>query len=152
MAQVLPYVYNDAGRKKNRPSERKDCTVRALAISTNTDYVVAHDFLKERGRKCRRSFLFPKKRSNDRALGHEFIWQSFPLVKGQRRMSPERFAIMFPRGVYICKAAKHVYAVVNGVIKDMEKIDWYDGQCVYGCWKVTNLNPDVDGWENEGGQ
>jgi len=34
---------------------------------------------------------------------------------------------------------KHVYAVVNGVINDAYKIGWYDGQCVYGCWKVNEL-------------
>ena len=135
----LPYIYNDAGRKQNRPSERNDCTVRALAISTNIDYSVAHDFLKERGRKCRKSFLFPKKRSDDCALGYEFVWKSFPLVKGKKRMSPERFAIEFSKGVYICKTVKHVYAVVSGVINDTYKDGWYGGRCVYGCWKVKEI-------------
>jgi len=153
MTEALQHIYNDAGRKYIQPNERNDCTVRALAISTDRGYNVAHNFLKGRGRKCRKSFFFPKKRSDDCALGHEFIWRSFSLVKGQKRMSPERFAIKFPKGVYICKTVKHVYAVVNGVINDAYKIDWYDGRCVYGCWQVTNLNPDVDdGWENEGGQ
>ena len=135
----LPYIYNDAGRKQNRPSERNDCTVRALAISTNIDYSVAHDFLKERGRKCRKSFLFPKKRSDDCALGYEFVWKSFPLVKGKKRMSPERFAIEFSKGVYICKTLKHVYAVVDGVINDIEKVSWFDGKCVYGYWEVKEI-------------
>ena len=132
----LSYIYNDAGRKKDRPSERKDCTVRALAISTKTDYSVAHDFLKERGRRCRKSFRFPKKCSDDCALGYEFVWKPFTFVKGKKRMSPARFAIEFSKGVYICKTVKHVYAVVNGIINDAYKIDWYDGRCIYGCWKV----------------
>ena len=135
----LPYIYNDAGRNQNSPSERNDCTVRALAISTNIDYSVAHDFLKERGRKCRKSFLFPKKRSDDCALGYEFVWKSFPLVKGKKRMSPERLAIEFSKGVYICKTVKHVYAVVSGVINDTYKVGWYGGRCVYGCWKVKEI-------------
>ena len=135
----LSYIYNDAGRKQNRPSERNDCTVRALAISTKTDYSVAHDFLKDRGRKYRKSFFFPKKRSNDCALGYEFVWKSFPLMKGKKRMSPARFAIEFSKGVYICKTVKHVYAVVNGVINDTYKIGWYGGRCVYGCWKVKEI-------------
>jgi len=54
-------------------------------------------------------------------------------------MSPERFAIEFSKGVYICKTVKHVYAVVNGIINDAYKVDWYDGRCVYGCWKVDEL-------------
>jgi hypothetical protein len=132
----LPHTYTFAGRQQHKPNERHDCTVRALAISTKTDYSVAHDFLKERGRRCRKSFLFPKKCSDDCALGYEFTWKSFPLVKGKKRMSPERFAIEFSKGVYICKTVKHVYAVVNGVINDAFKIDWYDGRCVYGCWEV----------------
>ena len=135
----LPHIYTLAGRKQNKPNERNDCTVRALAISTNTDYNIAHDFLKERGRRCRKSFLFPKKRSDDYALGYEFIWKPFTFVKGKKRMSPERFAIEFSKGVYICKTVKHVYAVVNGIIKDAYRIDWYDGRCVYGCWKVSAM-------------
>jgi len=134
--EKLPHVYTLGGRKQNNPNERNDCTVRALAISTNTDYKIAHDFLKERGRRCRKSFLFPKKRSDDCALGYEFVWKPFTFVKGKKRMSPERFAIEFSKGVYICKTVRHVYAVVNGVINDAFKIDWYDGRCVYGCWKV----------------
>ena len=80
----LLHIYTLAGRKQNKPNERNDCTVRALAISTNTDYNLAHDFLKERGRRCRKSFLFPKKRSDDCALGYEFVWKPFPLVKGKK--------------------------------------------------------------------
>jgi len=135
----LPHIFTLGGRKQNNPNERNDCTVRALAISTNTDYKIAHDFLKERGRRCRKSFRFPKKCSDDCALGYEFIWKPFTFVKGKKRMSPERFAIKFSKGVYICKTVKHVYAVVNGVINDAYKIGWYDGRCVYGCWKVIEL-------------
>ena len=137
MNKTIAYVYNDAGRKQSRPSERKDCTVRALAISAKTNYVVAHDFLKERGRRCRKTFLFPKKRSDDYALGYAFIWKSFPLRWwGKKRMNPERFAIEFSKGVYICKTVKHVYVVIDGVINDIEKVSWFNGKCVYGCWKV----------------
>ena len=135
----IPHTYTLAGRKQNKPNERNDCTVRALAISTNTDYNTAHDFLKERGRRCRKSFLFPKKRSDDCALGYEFVWKPFPLLCGKRRMSPKRFARKFSKGVYICKTTKHVYAVVDGVINDTEKIDWFDGKCVYGCWEVKEI-------------
>ena len=134
--EKLPHVYTLGGRKQNNPNERNDCTVRALAISTNTDYKIAHDFLKERGRRCRKAFRFPNKSSDDCALGYDFIWKPFTFVKGKKRMSPERFAIEFSKGVYICKTVRHVYAVVNGVINDAFKIDWYDGLCVYGCWKV----------------
>ena len=137
MNKTIAYVYNDAGRKQSRPSERKDCTVRALAISAKTNYVVAHDFLKDRGRRCRKTFLFPKKRSDDYALGYAFIWKPFPLRWwGKKRMNPERFAIEFSKCVYICKTVKHVYVVIDGVINDIEKVGWFDGKCVYGCWKV----------------
>ena len=137
MNKKIAYIYNDAGRKQSRPSERKDCTVRALAISAKINYVVAHDFLKERGRRCRKTFLFPKKRSDDYALGYAFIWKAFPLRWwGKKRMNPERFAIEFSKGVYICKTVKHVYVVIDGIINDIEKVSWFDGKCVYGCWKV----------------
>ena len=57
-------------------------------------------------------------------------------------MSPERFIEKFPKGVYICKTVRHVYAVVDGVINDMFVIDWYEGRCVYGCWEVVKSSDD----------
>ena len=134
---MFPYFYNDAGRLQSKRSKQKnDCTVRALALSAEVDYDVAYDLLKYRGRKASKGHFFPKQRSDDIAFGYKFIWKSFPAVKGQKRMNPERFAIEFPKGVYICKTVKHVYAVIDGIINDIEKVSWFDGKCVYGCWKV----------------
>ena len=133
----FPFVYNDAGRLKSKRSKQKnDCTVRALALSAEVDYDVAYDLLKYRGRKASKGHFFPKQRSDDIAFGYKFIWKSFPAVKGQKRMNPERFAIEFSKGVYICKTVKHVYVVIDGIINDIEKVSWFDGKCVYGCWKV----------------
>ena len=135
---MFPFVYNDAGRLQSKRSKQKnDCTVRALALSAEADYDVAYDLLKDRGRKASRGFLFPNRASDDCALGYKFIWQSFPAVKGQKRMNPERFAKEFPNGVYICRTAKHVYVVRDGVANDI--FQNRPDRCIYGCWKVVKI-------------
>ena len=139
---MFPFVYNDAGRiDSKRPKQKNDCTVRALSISVKVDYDVAYDLLKYRGRKASRGFFFPNKVSDDCALGYKFIWQSFPAVKGQKRMNPKRFAKEFPNGVYICRTAKHVYVVLDGVVQDTRSslLPIRPNRCIYGCWKVIKI-------------
>jgi hypothetical protein len=128
----------DAGRSESkRPRQKIDCTVRALALACNVEYDKAYDELKERGRKSHARHNFPKKRSNDEAFGFKFTWKSFPAIKGQKRMNPVSFCNSFPKGTYICRTAKHVFAVLNGVIHDLEPER--DDRCIYGCWMVTKL-------------
>jgi hypothetical protein len=135
---MFPFVYNDAGRLQSKRSKQKnDCTVRALSLSAEVDYDIAYDLLKDRGRKSSKGHFFPKQRSDDIALGYKFIWKSFPAVKGQKRMNPERFAEEFPEGVYICRTAKHVYMVQDGVVHDIFKNR--PDRCIYGCWKVVKI-------------
>jgi len=126
----------DSGRgESKRPKQTNDCTVRALANISGQPYDECYDLLKERGRKCSRGGDFPNSRKDDEALGIEFIWQSFPAVKGKRRMNIGDFCEAHPEGKYIARTAKHVFAVIDGVVHDSFKQAPY--RCVYGCWKVA---------------
>jgi hypothetical protein len=63
---------------------------------------------------------------------------SFPAVKGERRMNPLTFCTQFQSGRYICRTAGHVFAVIDGVVSDMEpeRAD----RCIYVAWMIDGRN------------
>tara|TARA_Y100000310_G_scaffold324033_1_gene385363 strand:- start:1094 stop:1501 length:408 start_codon:yes stop_codon:yes gene_type:complete len=131
------FVHTDAGRiTSRRPRQDRDCTVRALAVVCNLGYDAAYDLLKNRGRKSHNGAFFPNRAADDEAAGHIFKWRAFPAVKGQRRMSPPQFCSEYPTGRFIIKTAKHVTAVIDGTVYDIQRIR--DNRCVYGCWLVSH--------------
>ncbi len=127
-----PIIYSDAGRSQSkRPKQSNDCAVRALALARNLPYDEAYDLLAEAGRKCSRGFHLQK-------WLPEQPWVkklSFQAVKGQRRMNPARFCAEFKTGTFICRVAKHVFVVKDGVVFDTyeERPD----RCIYTAFEIT---------------
>ena len=132
-----PWIQSDAGRSQSkRPKQKNDCTVRGLAIARDITYDCAYDILKSRERQCAKGFHIGQ------WLGKQPWAQkiSFPAVKGVRRMNIAEFCGQYSTGRYICRVAKHVFAVVNGVVYDTD-INRCD-RCVYLAWKVeVSKNP-----------
>lgn len=127
-----PWAANDAGRSNSRRSKQKnDCTVRALAMVRGMAYDDAYDLLAAAGRKCSKGFQFTN-------WINEQSWAAriaFPAVKGQPRMNPATFVQRFPQGRYICQVAKHVFAVIDGVIYDTHQNR--PDRCIYACWAIS---------------
>lgn len=121
----------DAGRSKSkRPKQKNDCTVRALSLATKIPYDEAYDILAKFGRKSGRGtdfVTFAKAQPN-------MVWNSFPAVKGEKRMNISTFLEKFDTDTYIIRTAKHVSVVIDGVLYD-DRIA-YAGRCVYGAWRV----------------
>ena len=87
--------------------------------------------LKAEGRKCSRGFHFKDwivKQPNAQKL-------SFPAVKGKERMNPSTFCQNYTEGVYICKVAKHVFTVIDGVVYD--DFENRPNRCIYNAWKIN---------------
>lgn len=127
-----PWLASDAGRSASkRPKQKNDCTVRALAAVRSLPYDEAYDILAEAGRKCSRGFLFSKW-INDQPWATRI---AFPAVKGQRRMNPAAFTERFRTGRYICQVAKHVFAVIEGVVYD--DFENRPDRCIYACWQIS---------------
>lgn len=126
-----PWVCTDAGRAASkRPRQKNDCTVRALALVRDLPYDEAYELLKDAGRQCSRGFVFAtwiSKQAGIRKI-------SFPAIRGQRRMTPSEFVIKHPQGRYICKVAKHVFAVIDGVVHD--DFENAPDRCVYTAWQI----------------
>jgi hypothetical protein len=135
------FRHNDGGRScSKRPKQKSDCTVCAVAIAFGMPYDCAYDLLRDAGRKCSRGFAF-----HDWARRHPNLleWISFPAVKGQTRMNPAKFCNQFRSGAWICRSAKHVFAVIDGVIQDTSAPS--PGRCIYGAYHVVaNLIHEAD--------
>jgi len=133
---AYPWVCTDGGRaSSSRPRQRNDCTVRALAIAGSLSYDDAYDLLKESGRKCSRGFQFSTWLNRQKWAARI----SFPAVKGQRRMNPATFVRQFPKGRFICQVAKHVFAIVDGVLLD--SFENRPDRCIYAAWEITGSVP-----------
>jgi hypothetical protein len=120
----------DAGRSQSRrPKQSNDCTVRAVASAYGLDYDTAYDKLAAAGRKCFDGFHLGPWLDDQ---GAEKL--SFPAVKGQKRMNPAKFCAAYPKGRFICRTAKHVFAVIDGVVFDT----WEQrpDRCIYVAWQV----------------
>lgn len=128
-----PWVLSDGGRSQSKRSAQKnDCTVRALAIARGLPYDEAYDILKDAGRKCSRGFDFVRWIATQ-------PWATkiaFPAAKGQRRMTPAQFCIDHPRGTFILRVSKHVFAVVDGVVHDT--FENRPDRCVYTAFRVED--------------
>jgi len=126
-----PIRLTDGGKASSkRPRQSNDCTVRAVAIAFGWKYDDAYDWLSAEGRECGRGFHI------DEFLAERGARKmSFPAIKGQRRMNPAAFCKQFPNGRYICRVAKHVFAVIDGVVHD----SWEQrpDRCIYKAWDIT---------------
>lgn len=130
--QMASFCQSDAGRSTSkRPRQGNDCTVRALAIARGLTYDEAYELLRAAGRRSGGRFsLTTWLKSQPWAT-----YQPFPAVRGQRRMNPYRFCREFQAGAYICRTAKHVFAVVDGIIYDIDPPR--NDRCVYCAWAVS---------------
>lgn len=132
-ALAYRFRHSDAGRAQSlRPRQKNDCTVRALALARNLPYDEAYDILKAAGRKCERGFQFPDWINRQ-------PWATkmpFPAIKGQRRMNPAYFTEAYPRGAFIARVAKHVFAVIDGVVLDTAENS--PDRCIYTAWRIDN--------------
>lgn len=107
-------IITDGGRaESSHPQERRDCTVRALAIAARLSYDTAHAILASCGRKTKRG---PKSsryntfmaRRNGRAL--------------KRSGSVGKFAELHPNGRFIIHVRGHAFALVDGVAYDTMEV------------------------------
>lgn len=126
-----PAILTDAGRAvSKRPRQRDDCTVRAVALARDITYDDAYDLLATAGRKCAKGFDLPT------WLNHQ-PWAtkiSFPAIKGSPRMNPAAFVRQYPTGRYICRVAKHVFTVLDGVLYDA--FENRPDRCIYRAWEI----------------
>ena len=114
------------------PEEKNDCTVRALAIATNTSYMKAYMILCNAGRKHNRGFVIEKfLKKSCSYLGHCF--RKLPFRKA---ITVNKFVQKYPVGVYYVKISGHVFVIKDGTVHDM--VEPRPMQRIKKAWLVTD--------------
>jgi len=126
------FINTDAGRAESkRPKQQNDCTVRAVALAFKLPYDEAYELMAKAGRKSWQGIHFRSWADQHPHLKRK----SFPAVKGQSRMNPAKFCSEFKIGHWIAQTAKHVFAVIDGVVLDTSSPR--PNRCIYAAWEVT---------------
>ena len=136
----IKYQENNAGSPLK---EKNDCTVRALAIATNSTYVKAYMVCCQAGRKHNRGFYIEKllKKQCDH-LGHRFFKLPF-----RKPITVQKFMQKYSEGVYYVKIRGHVFVIKQGIVHDM--VEPRPMQRITDAWEVTSnkktTNPGAGG-------
>jgi hypothetical protein len=153
---MLNRKITDAGRSQaGFGQENNDCTVRALAKAGNIDYKLAHEIMAEEGRKpnCTSNMMCGLLNARDKNLlkyehvqlaKHERMFQyaigffgpTGECLKFNKMVGPNinQFVQQHPRGRYIVRIKRHVFAVIDGVIYDRYK--QHAGALVLAAYKI----------------
>jgi len=118
---MLEFKKDDGGRSKYYPSKLKkdragDCTIRAIAIGTGTDYKEVWDALFSIGTEIGQ---FP---NSWEVVDRYLTSQGWVKHKPKRDINGKRHRLrnlrLLHRNTYIFKTTGHLTAVVNGVHRD----------------------------------
>jgi len=127
----ISYTYDDGGRNASGLNEIKDCTVRAVALTSGVDYVVARKVLATRAnRKTRRgAYLsrYIKEIQKDLPVTYRLVKKS-----GSIRSLIKDYG---DGNRILCCMRGHAFAIINGTVHDMTEIS---GNChVVNAWIVV---------------
>lgn len=121
----------------NDIKHKGDCMIRSIAIAINKPYKEVYDIMYDLGwrtNKHKSELTWEEKMT--KTLEHfgykNTYWESFPAIKGQKRITPKTFPYV-NEGIYILRMAKHVCA-----FKGENYIDSWDcgHKCVYKALKI----------------
>lgn len=131
---TVPFDCTDGGRLDSGfASESNDCTVRALAVATDSSYAEAHAWLRQRGRKMRHGCHFKMiMRVNPVCLGFEMKRESIVRSKGVRTAIERNPQLAV--GTWIIHSTQHV-----AVLRDGKLLDSFDSsrKIVDTAWRVV---------------
>jgi hypothetical protein len=106
-------ICSDAGREKSGIKDKRDCTIRALAISAGIPYETAHDIGAKAGRKNGCGF-YPDTllKAAKKQIGLTYR------KKRYKKVTIQRFIKENPTGRYYVATNCHAFAIINGHIYD----------------------------------
>jgi hypothetical protein len=125
----MNYQYSDAGRRRwGFAQEKRDCTVRAVALSANLTYLDAWHRLRKAGRVSGRGFYLEEWLKSAPWINGLFFKVDFEPFKPvmshgvpistKATYTTARFSVAFPTGSYLVFTRAHAYAQINGVVYD----------------------------------
>ena len=95
-------------------NETNDCSVKAVSISCDVPYIVAHTALKKNGRKKRRGAVTSTIRQSFIDLG----FKSEPIRTTAATVKTLENDPAVQKGYFVAMVNRHILAIVNGKIED----------------------------------
>lgn len=121
------YRYDDGGRKAAGFSHSKDCCARAFAIAAGLTYSTVHaHFARHHGEHGECGVRVGQLWFKRFARTHGFVWVS------SRRLPKAGRCVVAVRGE---GDKAHVFAIVNGIVRDTTNCCADDPACVVGYWR-----------------
>lgn len=136
----MKLVISDSGRGEAMPTEKNDCTVRALANVLGMPYMEAHTLLAKMGRPNGEGYaigLHLRKIAADgiEVRGHKLRFFHY---KGEKPKVIDVIGKVKGYGRWIIQVDKHVFAVINGVVYDDKDWAWQDAPVISACQFLPN--------------
>jgi hypothetical protein len=129
----ISYTYDDGGRNASGfgTKEVRDCTVRAVALTSGVDYKVAHQILAKRGKRKNRRGAYLSRYIKE-------IQKDLPVTYRLIKKSGSIRSLIKEYGEgnrILCCMRGHAFAILNGTVHDMMEIS---GNChVVNAWIVV---------------
>lgn len=100
--------------------EERDCTVRAVALTASISYREAHSILKKAGRKNGHTFKFRTWAENGFGPIADRMQRLYEASLYNSRLTVNQFMKKNLKGRYMVRVSRHVFAVIDGVLHDLE--------------------------------
>lgn len=124
---MINYIIEKGGSPDN---ERNDCTVRAMAIATETSYAKAYMKLAAAGRKRNKGFHVCKiLKSNSIHFNH-----TFKRLRFRKAITLKKFLKNYSKGTYYVQKRGHVFVIRDGAVLDTFKPGAYT--MIVKAWEV----------------
>jgi hypothetical protein len=137
----MKWIYNDGGRKEaGYTGHTGDCVVRAFAIVSGIPYqelydkVIAISFSEHITKKKKRKSN-PRKgvyKYTSRKLAKELGFKWIPIMQIGSGCKVHLREEELPKGKIVAKVSRHLVAIVDGVINDIQDPSRGGTRCVYG--------------------
>jgi len=127
---MINYIIENGGSPDN---EKNDCTVRAMAIATETSYAKAYMKLATAGRRRNCGFHIHKLLKS-KSIHFECLFKKLPFRKP---ITLQKFIQRHPQGIFYVEKYGHVFVVRDGAVLDTYRPSRYVR--ITRAWAVTKL-------------
>lgn len=127
---MINYIIESAG---SPDSERNDCTVRAMAIATETSYSKAYMKLAAAGRKRNRGFHVSSILKT-KSVHFDHLFKKLPFRKP---ITLQKFLKKYPSGTFYVQKYGHVFVIRDGAVLDTYRPRPFVRIAM--AWEVTKL-------------
>ena len=127
---MINYIIEKAG---SPDGERNDCTVRAMAIATETPYIKVFMKFAAAGRR-RNCGFHVSDILKTKSVHFDHLFKKLPFRKP---ITLQKFILKYPKGIFYVQKYGHVFIIRDGVVLDTYRPSPYVR--ITKAWEVTRI-------------